>query len=73
MREFVAGGTGSLHFLPTFKAFGAFIHFSISMLAAIMAGTFGTGHITHTDPTRFLAHITVLISFGFWHLASPSS
>jgi hypothetical protein len=67
------GGTGSLHFLSTFKTFGAFIHFRISMLTAIMTGTFATGHKTHTDPTPFPAHITVFFSFGFWHLASPSS
>ena len=38
------GGTGAgrLHFLPTFKALGAFIHLRISMVAAIMTGPFTT-------------------------------
>jgi len=33
---------GRLHFLPTFKTLGAFIHLRISMAAAIMTGTFTT-------------------------------
>jgi len=65
-------GTGSLHFLPTFKTFGAFIHLGVSMLAAIMTGTCATGHETHSDPTPFLTYITVFFSFRFRHLASPS-
>jgi len=58
-------------FFPTFKAFGAFIQFRVSMLAAIMSGTFATGHEGHTDPTPFPAHITVLFFFRFWHRTSP--
>ena len=43
------------------------------MLAAIMTGTFATGHITHTDPTPFPAHITVFsrLAFGISLLLHP--
>ncbi len=43
------------------------------MAAAIMTGALPTGHKTHTDPPAFPAYVTVLFSFGFRHLASPSS
>ena len=70
---FAVEGERSLHFLTAFEAFGAFIHFRISMSTAKITGAFAARHKAHTDPTPFSADKTVLFSFGFWHLDSPSS
>jgi len=43
------------------------------MATAIMTSALSTGHKTHPYPPLFSAHITVFLSFRFWHLFSPST
>jgi len=58
-----------LRFLPTIKAFGAFIHFWISMAATVMTVASCTDHKTHAYAISGLAYIAILFSFSLRHIA----